>query len=64
MNIDSKRIDCRKCKHYYITWDVAFPYGCKAYNIKSKQMPSIIVCKSIGKECEGYQLRHMKKNNL
>jgi hypothetical protein len=27
-------------------------------------MPSIIVCKSIGKECEGYQLRHMKKNNL
>jgi hypothetical protein len=50
-----KRIECRKCKHYYITWDKNFPYGCKLFKVKSKQMPCVIVYQSIGKQCENYE---------
>ncbi|WPC43507.1 uracil-DNA glycosylase [Clostridium sp. JS66] len=47
-------VQCRKCKYYYITWDKNFPYGCKLFKVKSKQMPSIIVYQSIGKQCGNY----------
>jgi hypothetical protein len=52
MKID--RIDCRKCIHYYITWDVNFPYGCKLFKLKSKQLPSAIVFESIGNQCDNW----------
>ena len=44
-------IDCRKCRHFYITWDHKFPYGCKSFGMKTKQMPSAEVYTSSGKEC-------------
>lgn len=59
--MNSKKVDCKKCKYYYITWDVAFPYGCKVYEVKSKQMPSIIVYQSLGKECESYEIKDRMK---
>lgn len=46
--------NCRKCKHYFITWDYRFPYGCKLFGIKSKQTPSIVVYHSLGKKCEHF----------
>lgn len=53
-----KRIDCRKCKYYYVTWNVQFPYGCKLFSVKSKQMPSVIVYKSLGKQCDKYESKN------
>ena len=44
-------INCRKCKHFFITWDTNAPYGCRIFGIKTKQMPSIEVFKSSGREC-------------
>lgn len=52
MNV--KKINCRNCNYYNITWDNNFPYGCKLFGVKSKQMPSIIVYQSIGKPCEHF----------
>jgi len=49
------RKNCRKCKHYYITWDAKFPYGCRLFGIKSKQIPSVVVYKSSGKVCQGFE---------
>jgi hypothetical protein len=49
-----KRVDCRNCKYYYITWDIYFPYGCKLFGVKSKQLPSAIVYQSLGSECDKY----------
>lgn len=49
--MDTKKIQCYKCKYYYITWDIRFPYGCKLYGVKSKQIPSIVIFKSIGTSC-------------
>ncbi|EDK32106.1 Hypothetical protein CKL_0026 [Clostridium kluyveri DSM 555] len=52
--MNSKKIQCYKCKYYYITWDIKFPYACKLYKVKSKQVPSIIVSKSIGTVCDKF----------
>jgi hypothetical protein len=42
---------CNRCKHYYITWDKNFPYGCRAMGFKSHETPSVSVYKSSGMEC-------------
>ncbi|OMF33780.1 uracil-DNA glycosylase [Paenibacillus sp. FSL H8-0548] len=48
---ENKRIDCTKCKYYYITWDSRSPKGCKAFGFKSSTMPSMTVLASSGKPC-------------
>ena len=49
-----ERIDCRKCIYYYITWDVNFSYGCRLFEIKSKQLPYVIVFQSLGTQCDNF----------
>jgi hypothetical protein len=44
-------VNCRKCKHFFITWDVKNPYGCRAMGFKGKKMPSLTVLKNSGKPC-------------
>jgi hypothetical protein len=46
------RIDCRRCKHYYITWDTHFPHGCRLFGFKSKTLPSMTVREATGAPCE------------
>ncbi|MBI5641971.1 MAG: uracil-DNA glycosylase [Deltaproteobacteria bacterium] len=50
-----ERIDCFKCKHYYVTWDEYFPRGCKALSFKSREMPSGVVYNSSGLECQRFE---------
>lgn len=45
------KIDCMKCKYFYITWDSNSPRGCKYFNFKSKQLPSTVVLQSSGEAC-------------
>lgn len=42
---------CRKCKHYYVTWDPKYPHGCRGFNMESKQHPGLVVQKNSGQEC-------------
>ncbi|HEC49710.1 MAG TPA: uracil-DNA glycosylase [Candidatus Desulfofervidus auxilii] len=46
-----KKIDCFKCKFFYVTWDKHFPYGCKVMGFKSKEIPSNVVLKSSKMSC-------------
>jgi len=46
-----RRINCRQCVHYFVTWQPKQPHGCKAYGFKSPQMPSLAVFQSSGSEC-------------
>ena len=32
-------LDCKKCKHLYVTYDKFYPWGCKAFGFKSKKYP-------------------------
>lgn len=44
-------INCKICKHYYITWDKLYPNGCRKLSFKSKDMPSLDVYKASGLAC-------------
>ena len=46
-----KRINCKKCKYYFVTWDKNKPHGCKVFGFKSPNIPSIVVRQSSGMAC-------------
>ncbi len=56
-----QKIICQKCKFYFVTWEKHKPHGCKAFNFKSKQLPSMTVMQSSGMPCTMYQ---PKFNNI
>jgi predicted nucleic acid-binding Zn-ribbon protein len=33
------RIDCHKCRYYFVTWNQQFPHGCRAMGFKSDRYP-------------------------
>ena len=43
---------CRECRHFYITWEPDFPYGCRGFGMKSRYMPYLEVFRSSGKSCQ------------
>ncbi len=49
------KINCRNCKYYYITWDSNMPHGCKAFGFKTRQIPSLVVFQSSGKDCQAFE---------
>ncbi|WDP88674.1 MAG: uracil-DNA glycosylase [Desulfobacter sp.] len=49
------RINCYKCKFFYVTWEPAHPNGCRAMGFKSKQLPSVVVRRSSGKPCQLFE---------
>ncbi|TYP68075.1 uracil-DNA glycosylase [Paenibacillus methanolicus] len=55
MNATPPRIDCMKCRHYYVTWDPAFPRGCRAFGFKTRALPSQTVLSSSGKACMNFE---------
>ncbi|MCW7752813.1 uracil-DNA glycosylase [Desulfobotulus sp. H1] len=54
MKTQKKRINCYRCRHYYITWEPKFPHGCRGLNFKSREMPSLAVFRSSGQPCHFY----------
>jgi hypothetical protein len=54
------RIDCMKCRHYFVTWDPSFPRGCKAFGFKTYTMPSQTVLSSSGKACMNFEPKETK----
>ena len=57
MNRHEDKIDCRKCKFLYVTWDKDFPYGCRAIGFKSKLTPSVVVYQSSMMVCQKFEPR-------
>jgi hypothetical protein len=45
-------VSCGNCRHYYVTWDKLFPYGCRAMGFKSKTSPSASVRQASGMDCQ------------
>lgn len=54
-----RKINCLKCEYFYVTWDARFPRGCKAYDFKTRHMPSFVVFQSSGMPC----MRYVRKNH-
>lgn len=58
--MSKEKINCFKCKYFYVTWEKNHPRGCKAMGFKTKTMPSDVVLRSSGMEC----MRFEKKENI
>jgi len=52
-----KRINCRKCINFYVTWDQSNPYGCRYFGFKTKMLPSVYVYKSSGEPCKAFKTK-------
>ncbi|RUM64552.1 MAG: uracil-DNA glycosylase [Sulfurimonas sp.] len=46
-----KRINCRRCQYYFVTWEPKRPHGCNSYGFKSHIIPSMVVFQSSGIAC-------------
>lgn len=49
--------ECVKCMHYYVTYDPAKPYGCRAMGFKSRRMPAQVVYAASGLVCQLFSLK-------
>ncbi|MBD3768050.1 MAG: uracil-DNA glycosylase [Gammaproteobacteria bacterium] len=56
------KIDCTQCQHYYVTWDVNRPHGCRFFAFKSLSSPALFVFESSGKSCEAFEQKQLAKN--
>lgn len=56
-NSGSGTPDCAKCAHFFITYDEAFPYGCRALDFKSKRKPHLDVLEASGTHCLAFKPR-------
>jgi len=61
MNTDEKteKVNCFKCKHFTTSWEPKSPRACNLFGFKSASLPSVVVYKSTGIPCEGFE----KKEN-
>ncbi len=55
--MEQEKVNCLKCKHYFITYDARMPYGCKLFGFKGRQLPSVSVRQSSGNNCQGYDVK-------
>jgi len=50
-----ERVNCLKCRHFYVTWDPQFPRGCRAFGFKTRLLPSQTVLSSSGQPCMNFE---------
>ncbi len=60
MEKNALKIDCHKCKHYFVTWEKRFPHGCRAMKFKGRALPSAIVFNSSNMACMLFVQKKLK----
>ena len=45
------RPNCHQCGYFHTTWDRKFPNGCHKFGFKTKQLPSLEVLATTGRQC-------------
>ena len=54
-----EKIDCFRCKHFFVTWDETFPRGCRALGFKSREMPHLMVRQASGMDCLKFEKKDL-----
>ncbi len=57
------RVDCRKCRHYFVTWNPDFPFGCRAMGFKSKRLPAYDVYENSSMPCQLFDAKAKTKKS-
>ena len=55
-----KKIRCLNCKHYFITYDESFPYGCRKLGFKSRTSPKNAVFEMSTMNCLYFAAKEKK----
>ncbi len=55
---------CHECCFHYITHDADWPYGCRAFEFKSKRLPSVVVRESSHEACAAFEERPARSGDL
>lgn len=55
--VTSPAPSCRGCRFHYITYEEEWPYGCRAFEFKSRRLPSLVVLESSGEPCRAFEAR-------
>jgi len=63
MKNNKEKISCRGCRHFYITWEQAFPNACRAMGFKSKTMPDLITHEASGMVCQQFVAKKRDNGN-
>jgi hypothetical protein len=54
------RADCRRCRHYFITWDEDHPHGCRTMGFKGRRLPGEEVRQVMdGEPCRLYEVKQL-----
>lgn len=56
-------INCFFCKHFYITYEPRFPYGCRSMGFKSARMPAADVFGASGADCTLFDRKEVKEQD-
>jgi hypothetical protein len=57
--VKEEKVDCFQCKHFFVTWDKAFPRGCGALGFKSREMPYQMVRQTSGMSCLRFERKRL-----
>lgn len=49
------KINCFACRHFFITHNPRFPYGCRAVGFKSRFLPSQEMQRNSGLPCQLFE---------
>ncbi len=57
MSGTSERPSCFRCRHFVVTHDARFPYGCRLFAMRTRALPSIEVERTSGRPCGGFEAK-------
>lgn len=58
------RVDCQRCRNYFVTWDPYCPHGCRRMGFKSRRHPAEEVRRTLpGRDCLLFQAKPAAKTS-
>ena len=54
--------DCFRCRHFKITWELAFPRACMLFGIKCRNLPTMEIFLSTGQHCFAFERKDLTNN--
>ena len=52
--------DCQKCRHFYITHQLPFRYGCRSFGMQCQRLPVLEVFEASGQACAAFAPKAQK----
>jgi hypothetical protein len=54
---EDARAGCRACRHFFVSYDAHFPYGCRILGFKTRRMPCFDVRDASGADCQSQEAK-------